>query len=127
MLTSGTARSVEELGTRSSASRSFGRLRMTPVPAVGIGGATRARWRPLDKPTEVPNQTDERGEERDLRGTVATHVFEFGTATLRVRQRREKPPLRVLVRVRQVSNEIGPRMRQRLRLSQAVGDDLELG
>ena len=38
-----------------------------------------------------------------------------------------KPPLRGLVRVRQVSNEIGPRMRQRLGLSQTVGDNLELG
>ena len=84
-----------------------------------------ATW--LDKPTEIPNQTDERGEERDLRGTVATHVLEFCTAALRVRQRREKPPLWSLVRVRQVSNEIGPRMRQRLGLSQAVGDDFELG
>src|SRR5260370_33941175 len=39
--------------------------------------------------------------------TVATHVLEFRTAILRVRQRRQKPSLRVLVRVRQVSNEIG--------------------
>ena len=65
----------------------------------------------LDKPTEIPNQTDECGKERDLRGTVATHVLEFRTATLRVGQRREQPPLWSLVRVRQVSNEIGPRMR----------------
>ena len=83
--------------------------------------------RRLNQPTEIPNQTDERGEERDLRGTMAARVLEFHTAALSVGQRREKPAFRGVVRVRQASNQISPRMRQCLGLSQAVGDHLELG
>ena len=66
-------------------------------------------------------------ENSSLRYLSATRALEFCTATLSVRQCREQPPLWRLVRVRQVSNEIGPRMRQRLGLSQTGGNNFELG
>ena len=83
--------------------------------------------RRLDQPTEIPNQTDECGEKRDLRGTVAARVLEFRAAALSIGQCREKPPFRGVVRIRQPSHQIGPRMRQCLGLSQAVGYHLEPG
>lgn len=84
-----------------------------------------ATW--LDEPPEIADEPNERGEERDLRGAMARRILEFRAATLRMRERGEQPLVRRDVGVWEVANEIGPGVRQRLGLSQTIGNHSELG